>query len=325
MFATYNKLGKLSVLGEQQARLQVEQTVAQVISMYYDIIRQKKTYAVLENTLEVTEERIRIAEVKADLGSGSQFDLLQARADLNADRAALLAQEVALQNSKVSLNELLGRNVNEAFVVAEDIPLREQLNYANLVQSAISNNLDLAAARTGQDVLELELKEIQSERFPELQLNMSYGYGRNESGAGFLQFNETDGFNYGLTARVNLFDGFNTNRRAENTRIRIRNQELAIDQQRQQVQADLTRVYQRYTNALRLVELESENLKYAEQSQEIALERFQLGTINSLELREAQRTLNNAENRLIQAEFEAKIAETELLRLSGMLTQTAGR
>jgi len=78
-------------------------------------------------------------------------------------------------------------------------------------------------------------------------------------------------------------------------------------------------VYQSYLNALRLIELEQQSLDIAEQSQEIALERFRLGTIDSIELREAQQTLINAENRLIIAQVEAKNAETELLRLSGQL------
>lgn len=320
MVTSYERLGELNTLGHQQARLQVEQTVAQIIAVYFDIIRQKKSYTVLENTLEVSEERVRVAETKLDLGSGSEYDMLQARADLNADEAALMRQEVQLENAKIQLNELLGRAIKAPFEVTDDIPLEEQLAYPNLLQNSLSNNLELTVARTNLKVSELDLQEIRGERLPELEFNVGYGYSKSESGAGFIEFNQSDGLNYGLTARFNLFDGFDVNRRTQNARINIKNRELAVDQQRHQLEAEISRIYRGYANSLSLVDLESENLKYAEQSLEIALERFRLGTINSIELREAQRTLISAENRLIQAQYEAKVAETELLRISGMLT-----
>ncbi len=322
MFTTYEKLGELRQLGEEQFRLSVENSIAQVIAAYYNIIRQQKTYDVLQSTVEVSEQRIRIAETKKDLGSGSEYDLLQARADLNADRAAVIRQEVLLEDAKIRLNELLGRDPETGFTVSRSIAIDRNLQYDNLEQEASANNIGLTLARTNQKVAELEIKEIQSERFPELDVTAGYGYNRNESGAGFLELSETDGFNYGLTARINLFDGFDVSRRIQNAKIQLKNRELALEEQQQQVKARLSRQFVSYINSLRLVELESENLTYAKQSLDIALERFQLGTINSIELREVQRTLIAAENRLIQAQYEAKVAETELLRISGGLVNS---
>lgn len=322
MFTTYEKLGELQQLGEEQFRLSVENTMAQVMAAYYNIIRQQKTYDVLQSTVEVSEQRIRIAETKKDLGSGSEYDLLQARADLNADRAAVIRQEVLLADAKIELNELLGRDPETEVNVSRSIAIDRELQYDNLEQQALTNNIDLMLARTNQKIAELEIKEIQAERFPELDVTAGYGYNRNESGAGFLELSESDGFNYGLTARINLFDGFDVSRRIQNAKIRLKNRELALEELEQQVKARLSRQFVNYINSLRLVELETENLTYAQQSLEIALERFQLGTINSIELREVQRTLIAAENRLIQAQYEAKVAETELLRISGGLVHS---
>jgi outer membrane protein TolC len=322
MFATYDKLGDLEALGEQQFRLTVENSVARVIGAYYNIIRQKNIYDVLESTLNISEQRIDIAETRLDLGSGSEYDLLQARADFSEDRAAVIRQEVLLNDGKVLLNELLAREVDLSFKADSVIPINEGLVYNELVQQALKDNLDLSIARTNQDIVQSEIKEIRGERFPELDLNAGYSFNRNESGSGFLELNETDGFNYGLTARINLFDGFNVNRRIENAKIRLQNQKLAIEGQKQGIKADILREFKKYQNSLRLVELESENLKYARRSLDIALERFRLGSINSIELREVQRTLIDAESRLIQAQFEAKLAETELLRLASSLTES---
>lgn len=321
MFTTYEKLTELQVLGEEQLRLTLENTIASIIGAYFNIIRQQKIYDVLQNTVDVSEQRIEIAETRKDLGSGSEYDLLQARADLNADRAAVIRQEVQLNDAKILLNELLSRDVETEFSVRQTIPVEEGLEYSELLQQALSNNKGLTVARINRQVAELEIKEIQGERFPEVDLNAGYSYNRSESGAGFIALNQTDGFNYGITARLNIFDGFNTNRQIQNAKIRLKNQELTLQDEELRVEAGLSAEFKNYLNSLELVKLESENLTYAEQSLEIALERFKLGTINSIELREVQRTLISAESRLIQAQFEAKIAETELQRISGKLTQ----
>lgn len=324
MFTTYERLNQLKELGQKEARLAIEQTLAQIISRYYNIVQLRKSLAVLENAVEISQERIRIAETRRDLGSGSEYDLLQARADLNADSAALIRQETALREAKIVLNELLARDPEIAYEVDQQIPLKQQLVYVDLEQEVLAHNLALSVARTNQEVAELEIKEIQGERYPEINLNLGYGYNRNESASGILEFSESDGLTYGISANVGLFEGFNLNRRVQNAKIAFKNQQLAVEEQKKQVEAALSSVYQNYANALKLVDLESKNMTYAEQSVEIALERFELGTINSLELREAQRTLISAENRLIQAQYEAKIAETELMRLSGMLTGQKG-
>jgi len=324
MFTTYEKLSELEELGEIEARLTIENSLAQIIVAYFNIIRQDNIADVLRSTVELSEQRIQIAETMKDLGSGSEYDLLQARADLNADRAAVIRQEVLLNNARVLLNELIGRDIDTRFTVRDEIPVNEGLDYDEIVSNALSNNLELAIARASRRVTELEIREIDAERYPEIALNLGYGYTLNESGSGFLELSRSDGFNYGVTARITLFDGFDVNLRKQNAKIRLKNQQLNFEQQRQQVRADLQSEFTRYLKSLQLVELEQENLTYARQSVEIALERFKLGTINSIELREAQRTLIDAESRLIQAQFEAKTAETELLRLTGILTESSG-
>ena len=319
MFTTYERLSELEKLGDIEARLAIENNIAQIIVAYFNIIRQQNIADVLQSTVELSEQRIQIAETMKDLGSGSEYDLLQARADLNADRAAVIRQEVSVNDAMVLLNELIGREVDTRFAVGGQIPVNDQLNYDEIVTNALSGNLRLAIAKANQRVTELQIREIEAERYPEIALNLGYGYNLNESGSGFLELSRSTGFNYGVTARITLFDGFDINLRKQNARIQLKNQQLTFEQQKLQVSADIRSEFTRYLKSLQLVELERENLVYARQTVEIALERFKLGTINSIELREAQRTLIDAESRLIQAQFEAKTAETELLRLTGIL------
>lgn len=322
MFRNYDRLGFLQDVGDEELRLQMELLVANVTLGYHNIIRINEQLKILENNIDVTEERIRIEETKVDLGSGSEYDLLQARTDLNADRAAYLRENNSLTEAKIALNQLLSRTANTNFNVTDDILIDRNLSEEELYQRIITENTQLSIARMEKEISSLEVRAIRGERFPELSLTSAYSFNRSENDGGFIRFNESTGFSVGLTARVNLFDGFNLNRRVDNAIIQSKNAEINYEIQKLRLESDFLGIYRGYENSIELVDLEERNLENAEQTVDIALERFRLGSISSLELREAQRTFLQAENRLINAKFEAKVAETELLQLSGELGRT---
>ncbi len=319
MFAAYEALGKLRDMSDQELRLNMEVLVTNISLAYYNIIRINEQMKILENNVEVSLERIEIEETKVDLGSGSEYDLLQARTDLNADRAAYIRERNRLTEAKIYLNELLSRTPDTEFVVTDDILIRRDLNRDELYQKIITQNTELVIARMQKDLAGLEIRQIRGERYPEISLTSGYSFNRSENDGGFIRFNETTGFSIGVSARVSLFDGANISRRIQNARINQRNADLSVEMQKLRLEADFEAAYRAYRNAIELVDLEEENFQNAEQTLDIALERFRLGSISSLEFREAQRTFLQAENRLINTKYDAKVAETELLQLSGEL------
>ncbi|MFO7846759.1 MAG: TolC family protein [Balneolaceae bacterium] len=319
MFRSYDLLGVLEEISDAELRFEVENLVREITLSYFDIVRIQNQIEVLENTVEVSLERIEIEETKLDLGSGSEVELLQARSDLNADRSALLRETNVLHEAKVQLNRLLARSPDQDFAVSDDIPIRYDLSEHELFEKTMLENSELDIVRMQQNAADLEMKQVQGERYPEVELGSGYRYNRNEAGGGFIRFNETTGFNVGITARINVFDGFNSSRRIQNAQVNRKNAELQMEESRLAVEAQFRTLFRTYSNNIELLELEQDNLSNAEETLEVALERFRLGTISSLELREAQRSFLEAENRLINAQFETKFAETELLRLSGEL------
>lgn len=320
MFVTWNKLGELRDLGETLARIQVENTVRDIISEYYEIVREQKLLDVLESSVEISEDRFNIAQTKRDLGSGTEFELLLARSDLNTDIAEVLRQEVVVNSARLDLIRILDLDSDAQFTVASEIDMSDYIELAEIMPLFSENNRQMEAARQRVHITELELKEIRRERFPQLDLNMGYTYNHEEIRNALILQGQTDGYYVGLTARINLFDGFNTNRRAQIARVEQRNAEIQLDEEYKFLETALYSEYKNYTSVLQLVELESENLQLAVDALEIALEQFRLATITYVELREAQNILINTENRLIDGQFDAKMSETELLRLAGVLT-----
>ncbi|MDX1641982.1 MAG: TolC family protein, partial [Balneolaceae bacterium] len=249
MFSSYNRLGELRDLSEMQLDLNQEFLITNISLTYFNIIRISEQLKILQNNIEVTEERIEIEETKVDLGSGSEYDLLQARSDLSEDRAAYIRESNTLTEAKINLNELLGRTPDEEFEVVSEISVNRTLVKEPLYQNLIEQNTELAIARAQEDISEHELREIQGERFPEISFSSGYSFNRNESGGGFFTFNETVGFSYGLTARVPIFNGFNLNRRIQNAKINQRNTEISRHRERLRLESDFESAYRAYTNA----------------------------------------------------------------------------
>lgn len=319
MFTSYKRLGQLESMGKLQAKAAIEQVLADVTMTYFEIIQRKQQVELAEKSLSISEERLKLAEQRYELGSSSKLEFLQAKVDYNADRTAFLQQLEAFKLSKMALNTLLSREVTLDFVPTDTIQPVRQLEFAELRTQAEKQNTWLAVAGLNQKVAALNRQQISGQMLPQIDLIGGYHFNRLQSEAGFLASNQNRGVDFGLRASINVFDGFRVQRQRQNARIQIMSADIAFEQQKQDLLSALSSTYTAFENNRVLVELEAENLEIAAQNLEIANDRYKLGALAAIELREAQRQFVAAESRLIQARFLMAVNQTELLRLSGQL------
>jgi outer membrane protein TolC len=324
MFATRNRFEQLRELGEINVRTQVVNSVAEVINNYYNIVRQKQQLKAIDTLISINEERVKLAEKKISVGLGSRPEMLQARVDLNAQRAARLLQETLITQLREQLNQVTGIPIQTEYDVSDSIPLNLNLDYGNIANDIEKTNPSLLASQKTVDIAKLALKERRAELLPILQFNSAYNFGRL-SNASVVNpefqpiFNRTNGFNYGFTATVPIFNGFNTRRLIKQAGLDIQFNALSYNLERSRVELGINNSFKNYQYQKKALLLEEENISLARENVFIALERFRQGVSTYLELREAQISLESAFNRLIAARYNTKLAETELLRLRGTL------
>ncbi len=319
MFASYQRLRQFRKMGEINTRLAIENTLAQVIEAYFDVVQQRQKLQSLQEAMAISQQRLKIAEAKYGIGSESRLDVQNARVDLNEDRSALLRQEISLANAKTTLNQQLARDTALDFVASDTIQIRSNLDIGQLKSLLTRQNSALLLAQKGQTVAKLDVRNAWEPRFPKIGLNVGYSLSRSESQSGFVKSSENQGFTYGLTASYTLFDGFNNNRRLQNAELALRSSELALKETQSEVEAELSRAFQNYNTNVKLTFLEHENVAVAKENVQVSLEKYRLGTLTAIELREVQRKYLDALERLISAQFQAKAAETELLKMTGGL------
>ena len=316
-FSRYRRLESLARAEALNTEALTEGLLADALVTYYDVAGQQEQVLVLREAVALSEERFRIAERRRDVGAASELEVRRALVDLNADRAALLRQQTALARSKATLNRLLNQPLGIDYRVTDAVAVDTTLALGALEAAALREAPDIQAAQVAENAAELEVEAIRREVWPRLDLTTGYAF--SDLTDPLLPPTQTGGFTYGLVATFDVFDGFERRRRVENARLRRLQQAEATEQTATAALTGLRSTYALYRQSLALVDLETENVEIAQQNAVVALERFRLGVSTSLELREVQRALIDAQSRLVTARFEAKAAEVDLLALAGLL------
>lgn len=318
-FVVMKRLGQLNEIGQLDAKVVIENAVANISSAYYRLVLELQRYQVLERTLELSQARLDIAQAQYELGGAGRRDFLTAEVDYYSDLTLLTAQEQVIKNARVNLNQLMALGPENDFAVKDTILIGEPLNLMELQENAFVENKQLLIIQRQENVAYLQEKELRTSRLPVLNLNGSYVNNTFNSDAGFLIQNQRQGFNFGGNVTVNLFSGLTLNRRIQSAKVQQKITQYALDQYEVQLSSDIQRAFNTYETNKALLEIEKKNYEVAKENTDLALERFRLGISSYLEFRNAQVNLLSAENRLITSIFSIKEQEIELMRLSGKI------
>lgn len=318
MFTNYKRLQELEILGELNAKLTVQTTIANVIQSYFDLVTQQKQLEATETALEVSIIRLKNAQSRYTLGKGSKLELLAAKVDLNTDTTSLLRQQDLIKASKIKLNQLLARDLKSDFSVDQNLNIDQNLVYTNLKALTAIQNPDIRSANINQKISELYLKQVKGARYPTISLTSGYNFAKSTSPpTAFTIQSNSHGLNYGLTASINIFNGLQQNRLEKNAKLESENAQYDVERIKQAVEAQLLTAYQNYQTNLRLISLEKSNVEVAKENLDITLDKYRLGSIVPLELREAQLNFIDATARYANALYQTKIAEIALKEIAG--------
>ncbi|MBP8915713.1 MAG: TolC family protein [Chitinophagales bacterium] len=319
MFARKDKLEQLYALGELEVRAKLEEITMQLMIDWNNLIQLENAKRVMENAIDISGERLKIAQQRNVIGSGSGLDVLQAQVDLNTDSSAYINILLQIKNTKAVINEYMARDANTTFDINEKIAVDQTINLTSIKENVYANNTSLLIAEKNKQIAELQVKEYKSYLYPTVSLNAGYGFLKSVSEAGFVESNLNVGPLAGVSLVIPLFNGFTVSRNIEQMKVMQQMQELDVLQTQLSVNTNLVILYNQYETSLQLMKIEQQNIESATKNVSIALEKFNLGAITSVELREIQLQKVNTENRYLTEELNAKIAELQLKYFSGKL------
>ena len=316
----YKRLKEEYNLSELQARETIETTLLQLFSVYFEVARLSENEEVLKQTLQNTKDRLKRAQYAFEYGQVNKLNVLNAEVDLVTDSINLMNGHQQLLNAKRDLMVVLNDELERGFAVDTTVSFLGELKMENFIQTADTNNIRLLQAQKNTKINEYNVKASKSVFLPTVGLSGSYGW--NEGffpSTSFLAVNNTTGLSAGVSLSWNLFDGGRGITSVKNAKIQLDSQEILYNQIKTEVKRDIANAHGNYQNRLAIYKLQEQNVITATNNYERSLERYKLGQITSVELRQAQINLLNAKTSKNLAKYQAKLSELELLQLTGQL------
>ncbi|MDX9847762.1 MAG: TolC family protein [Tenuifilaceae bacterium] len=317
MFMRKEKLGLYEQQSDLSLRITVENTVADIAYTYYNIALNEKLYKMYEEQMDLSRQRLKIAREKSLIGVGYELQELQSEVDFRADSAQYLLQASYLINLKAELNRLLVREPNHGFSVNTDIPVPAIATCSDVFLKISEFNPSLLIARLQSTISDLEVNEAVSSRYPTVNLTGAYNFSHTGTPDGTTRLSTIHGPTLGIGASISLFNGFNATRRINNARIFAENQKLNEKDLTLRLQSTAFKLVNNLNQAIELVKVEEKSVLLAQRNAEASWEKYRLGAISDLELRESQKKFLEAQTRLISAQMNAQAAEIDILSLTG--------
>ena len=320
--ATRDRMEELHNQGTIQTRVSIEDYIANLTTEYYNLVRQTIHLKNLEYATSLSRERLRITTERYDMGGNSRLDMQQAQVYFNSDSAKSLKQHESVASANIRINRLMSNKDLRSVHVAADtaINLLTGLDYESLFNDMMETNASLLRAESNRTVAQLDRRAVQSRNYPYLKVNATYGVSHNIYGNSTYTDRTNWGPSFGATIGINLVTG-KQRVQERNARLDELTADITIDQLELQLRANLDDFWQAYQNNLMLLELQEQNLKAAQETMDIAQERYLLGNLSGIEMREAQKSLLDAEESLLQVQYDTKVCEISLLQISGRIMQ----
>ncbi len=319
---TFKRLKESYNLTELQARQVMENTLITLFIAYYEVGRLTENESTQKQALTISKERLKRAKYSFDYGQSTKLEVLNAEVDVNNDSITYIDIKRQLNNAKRDLNVVLGRKVNTPVTVDTNVLYGEDLVLNTILSEANANNANLLQSQKNIELSKLDVKINQSGWMPNVSLTSSYAWNRNISDPtnriSLISSTQT-GLSAGVNLSWNIFDGGRTKTNVTNARIALDTQEIRKNQLEEQLERDVNNAWETYQNSLFSLKVQEQNVQTNKLNFERSNERYKLGQISSIDFRQAQVNLINAELSRNNAKYVAKNAELQLLQLGGTL------
>ena len=317
--ATKKRLEEIALLNQELLNAQIQNTVAEVMTKYYDVVRQQSSLKNILQSIDVSQKRLDILKVRKDVGLANNADIFQAQIDLNGLMQTQQTQELIIAQAKNDLLNLIFLksdtkiDINDTIIVDKTVSL-------DTVRMYLTKNPLLVAADRQVRINELIERETASLRYPTVRANAGYNFLSSTSAAGFSLLNQSYGPFLGINLAIPIYNGNISKRQQRVANINTKNASLQRDNLVHDYETGMVKTYELYTNTLGQLKTELQNYILSTQLVKLILEKFQLGQSTVIDVRQAQQSFENEGFRLVSLNYAAKVAEIELKRLSGQLS-----
>lgn len=316
--AAKKRLEQLQGQSEKLLNAQVQNTIASVMTAYYDVVRQQNYIKTIDLSINVAKQQLDIVKTRQSVGLANNADLFQAQLDLNNLEQTKNTQQLAIDQARTTLLTFMTVRPDSMVIVSDTIVADADLQLPFILDN-LDKNADIMAAGDQVKINEQLVKEVSALRYPSLRANGGFAFSRNTSAGGFTLLNQSYGPTVGVGVTIPIYNGSVYKRQKQVAEINVNNAELQRKILVRDYTAGAVKAYQAYQTALQQIATAQKNFQLAQQLVDLVLLRFQLRQATIVELKQAQESFEAAAYTLTNLSYAAKSSEIELKRLANQL------
>jgi outer membrane protein TolC len=313
--ATKERLNRLQNLSEIQLNQQIQNTIAEIMITYFDIIRQNNYLKIIQNTLAVSKQKLDIINVKKNVGMSDAVEILQAQSDVNSAEQLLEIQKLVIEQNKSDLLLLMNAKKQMEFSVSDTIIIDQSLQLDSII-SYLNRNPQYLSAEQKILIDEQIVKEVSSQRYPSVKLNAGYDFYQANLNKGTINLNRNYGPTAGVNMQIPIFNGNIYKTQKDVAKINVTNSKLEMESLQNSLTTQATKLYRTYSTTLQQIESQRKNFEMTRQLVDVVMQQFHVSQATILDVRAAQTSFENAAYLLVNLLYSAKVAEIELKQLS---------
>lgn len=318
--AAMKRLQVLQAQNQQVLSAQIQNTLAVVMTKYYDVVRQQLYLHTIERSIDVSRKKLDILQVRKNVGMANNADLYQAQVDLNSQIQNKQAQELVISQATTDLLTLIFLKPDTKVLIADTILVDPGLR-KDVIKNGLEQNPLLASANSQIAINKQIQIETAALRIPTLRASTGYNFSSSSSAAGFSLLNQSYGPFVGLNLSVPIYNGTIVKRQEKVAAINTRNAVIQRDYVALNNEAGMVRTFEAYESSLTQLQTERKNYDLSIKLMDLVLQQFNLGQATIIDVKLAQQSFENEGYRIANLSYSAKTAEIELKRLASMLAK----
>ncbi|MGB0910493.1 MAG: TolC family protein [Nitrospirales bacterium] len=290
-------------------------TMATTGLVYLEGLRAQQAVQARQADVKLNTELLRLATERKSAGMATSLDVTRAQVQLERERQRLLVARNDDNRAKLNLIRAIGLPFDVQLVLTDELELIEvpKQSADDAMLLARENRIELQAQKRRERLAALTLSSVVSERIPNLQASGDVGLIGNQIPDALT----TDNVQVLLT--VPIFDGGQREGRISENRSLVRQESLRTKDLEYQVTLEVRDALLTIESAQQQVKVAQLGLKLSLKELDLARERFAVGVATNIEVTNAQTSVAQARDSLIEGLFTFNAARVNLARAQGRL------
>lgn len=312
-----------SYLTEETVRAQIQATIFEVASAYYEALLAEKLYQANQAAVESAQAHLAEVQSKFSQGLASRFDVLRAEVDVSNFKAEAIRELNHLHLSKTRLLKAMGVSQETEIELADELryePAKPLLEEA--VRVAHLNRPDLYIAEATVRLQEEAVRIAKSRYWPVVDATFTYGWAYPDPHTRIREWN--DRWAAGVELQFPVFDGLRREGRLIQERAALERRRIELREAEERAALEVQQALLSLRDAEEFAESQSLNLQRAEEGLRLAEVGFREGVNTEVEVLDARAALTRARSLYYQAIYSHTMARLSLQRAMGILGPRAG-